>query len=907
MNPENNVIILQGVQQDRCSDIEKLENLPNRKLQVTFNNGRSYLYNRSGVEWYTQPKTVDLSKYYVYYKEELIEKFLKVFNFNNLYLKFKFANGRYATYLKYDLVLKKNCNEDDAVKCLLGYLKNVTRVVQDNDFLSQQLDSIDVKEGSILYKYATAIEPSETKDTYGYIYPFGSNDSQRQAISNAFKYDISVIQGPPGTGKTQTILNIIANAIMRGKTIAVVSNNNTATKNIQDKLTKYGFNFLIACLGNTENLDAFFEVEQAVPCNFGEYELNKENVIQYIKDIAESVESISALQNYRETKIKLEKRIDELLMEKAINDAEYRLKEKNISANLQKLHFTIGRLLSLKAALDLLPEEKFNRFFTKLRFLFKFGIFNLSKFFPNKNDALDHLDNIFYDIKISELNNQLIDIQNFLQKNELTILEEKINKLSLTVFKHYVFKTIKDYVKLSFGRKDFRKNFENFIKRYPIMLNTTQALLSSTGNAYAYDYVIIDEASQVGLNTAAVAMSVAKNIVLVGDSMQLPHIVKTGHKKQLAALFAESHLSKAYSYTDKSILESFKELYKEKLRTTLLREHYRCDPHIIDFCNKRFYDNQLIIQTKHDDKNGVEIIPTKAHSELERANERQVRVIEEEVLPNLNLGDIGIIAPYNNQVELIKKRLNNSNLKIETIHKFQGQENDVIILSTVSDRIKISNNDKFNDFLNDPKLLNVAISRAKKKLFLIISEELMKQNGAILSDFSRYIKYFSESGKIKESKIYSVFDLMYREYSAVLEPLRAKLIGISEFKSENIIATLINDCIENKYKTLDWLHNYPLRKIINVNNLHDERDRRFVSNENTHCDFVIYNQYDKKPCFVIEVDGKQHRKKVQRERDLIKDRLLNDWGIPVYRIPTTSIVKMTDIENIFATTLKVAI
>lgn len=183
----------------------------------------------------------------------------------------------------------------------------------------------------------------------------------------------------------------------------------------------------------------------------------------------------------------------------------------------------------------------------------------------------------------------------------------------------------------------------------------------------------------------------------------------------------------------------------------------------------------------------------------------------------------------------------------------------------------------------------------------------MKQNGAILSDFSRYIKYFSESGKIKESKIYSVFDLMYREYSAVLEPLRAKLIGISEFKSENIIATLINDCIENKYKTLDWLHNYPLRKIINVNNLHDERDRRFVSNENTHCDFVIYNQYDKKPCFVIEVDGKQHRKKVQRERDLIKDRLLNDWGIPVYRIPTTSIVKMTDIENIFATTLKVAI
>ena len=414
----------------------------------------------------------------------------------------------------------------------------------------------------------------------------------------------------------------------------------------------------------------------------------------------------------------------------------------------------------LKAELDLLPEEKFNRFFAKVKFLFKFGIFDLPKFFPNKNDALDYLDNLYYKVKIFELKTQLNEVENFLQKNNLTFLEEKITELSLKLFKHYVFKSIENYIGLSFGRKDFRGNFANFIKRYPVMLNTTQALLSSTGKNYIYDYLIIDESSQVGLNTAAVAMSVAKNIVLVGDSMQLSHIVKSGHKKKLRELFEESKLKRAYSYADKSILDSFKELYNNSIRSTLLREHYRCDPHIIDFCNKRFYDNKLIIQTKHDNQNGVEIIPSRSHSELERTNERQVCEIEETILPNLVLKGAGIIAPYNNQVNLIKKRLKYECIKVETVHKFQGQENDVIILSTVSDKVKISEDDEFNDFMNDPKLLNVAISRAKKKLILIISEELMGQDGSILSDFSKYINYFTESAKIIESKVYSVFDLM---------------------------------------------------------------------------------------------------------------------------------------------------
>ena len=63
----------------------------------------------------------------------------------------------------------------------------------------------------------------QTRTASTLIFPFGCNASQQKAVQAAFENQISVVQGPPGTGKTQTILNIIANILVRGKTVQVVS------------------------------------------------------------------------------------------------------------------------------------------------------------------------------------------------------------------------------------------------------------------------------------------------------------------------------------------------------------------------------------------------------------------------------------------------------------------------------------------------------------------------------------------------------------------------------------------------------------------------------------------------------------------------------------------------------------
>lgn len=76
--------------------------------------------------------------------------------------------------------------------------------------------------------------------------------------------------------------------------------------------------------------------------------------------------------------------------------------------------------------------------------------------------------------------------------------------------------------------------------------------------------------------------------------------------------------------------------------------------------------------------------------------------------------EIGVIAPYRNQVYKLKEELNRPEIDISTVHKFQGREKDVIVLSTVDDIV--------TSFSDDPNLLNVAVSRAKKELVVVASE-----------------------------------------------------------------------------------------------------------------------------------------------------------------------------------------
>ena len=230
-------------------------------------------------------------------------------------------------------------------------------------------------------------------------------------------------------------------------------------------------------------------------------------------------------------------------------------------------------------------------------------------------------------------------------------------------------------------------------------------------------------------------------------------------KEQSDVIFSSYQLPEGYLYSNNSFLKSICSVIPN-IPQTLLREHYRCHPKTIGFCNQKFYNNELIIKTEDygepDTLSVYRTVVGKHHRE--HVNQRQIDVTVKEVLPSFvdtDSKNIGIIAPYRAHVEAMT--LAGSKIEIDTIHKFQGREKDVIVPTTVDDRIT-----KFSD---DPYLLNVAISRAKKKLCLVTSSNKQPQNSNI-QDLISYIEY--NNFTVVDSELYSVFDLLYQQYTAQL-------------------------------------------------------------------------------------------------------------------------------------------
>ena len=827
------------------------------------------------------PEKVNLDTAMIFHKGIALTNVIYALRFNNWY-KVVFENGKVASYEASKVCFKENKSNEPNTRRLLDYLIKVARylsVEEGQDFLANQLSALFVSEECVFSKL---INQTISHNEYNaqIIFPFSTNASQQKAVKIALEDDLSLIQGPPGTGKTQTILNIIANMIVQGKSVAVVSGNNEATKNVLEKIDAAGYGCINAFLGNHDNITAFFNQKQSeVSLDTSLNDSKNDAVLRnslieegYLKKLkhAENIQLISELET-----------------EKAINDAEYHLRDRVIPRNLLKKNYTSKKLLELSSVLQCVSEEQYLHFFAKVRLLFRFGIVRTKDLFNNSYDIIEYLENKYYTAKIEELNQENKKIDEFLQANNFENLLSDFTLYSKKVFKNALQKRYNRPF-CEFTEKNYRYRFDEFVRKYPVVYSTTHAIASCSGKHYLYDCIIIDESSQVDLVTAAIAFSCAKKVVLVGDEKQLPHVIKGSYVSTLNHIFEASGLDECYNYVHNNILGCVKKAVPS-VADTLLREHYRSDPEIIGFCNKRFYNGKLVVIKKHKPDCGVNIITHPAHLARRRINERQVEIIDKELMSKLTPAQTGIVAPYRDQVALLQNRFEGTGMLIDTVHKFQGKECDTVILSTVANKVKFYEEEEKIDFLNNPNLINVAISRAINKLYVLASHEILEQEGSLLRDMSKYCEYYCSETKIVQSSVYSVFDLMYDDYSPILTEMKKRLLNISEFASENIIATIIQDiCESGEYGALSYRFNYPLRAVIKINSLTDNEDIKFVRNINTHCDFVIYNTLDKKIELVVEVDGSQHQEELQLSRDRRKDRLLQEANVRILRLPTTS-------------------
>jgi len=875
---ENQVLILiEG--KDKTSDIVSFDDTQT-SINIRFRaSDKLYTYRKNGkVKVYKNSKQIDPQSCQIYSHGKRLFGILRILDFG-LHIKIFYVGGKISIYYHDELRIDKNILIEKNPKYIFEYLKELAREIKsdENDFLDRQYRGIThVSEKSVLAKYLKCETIKNYRSKGVYIFPFGLNLSQEKGVTNGLTHQISIIKGPPGTGKTQTILNIIANLIMENKTVAIVSNNNAAIQNVYDKLKSHRLDYFAALVGNRANQENFFTNQKE---NYPDIFLS---IPQAAGEIYETLAS-----QLREIKVLLNEKnlLAQSLQELESLKVEKKYFHKSLGWKINKLgkynsifaNNDSKNILSLWMEIELLSahSKKISLFFV-VKVFFKYGIFIFSIRHNPFDEIILALQKTFYGTKERELDEIIHQHKEHLKDVNFDKLLKNYENDSMKLLKLHLSKKYN----LGNGRKQFVKDdlwrdFQSFIDEYPVVLSTTHSLRSFTHNEYLYDYLIVDEASQVDIVAGGLAMTCAKNIIIVGDLQQLPHIVSQQLSTVSRELLSRYQISPSYDY-HYSLLESTSKLFANA-PVTMLKEHYRCHPKIIDFCNKKFYNNELIILSQNDDSNPLVLVRTAEGNHARgKSNQRQIDVIKNEILPSIKGHDIGIISPFREQVAKLSMTLTDeTQIEIDTVHKYQGREKETIIITTVVNGE--------NNFADDPNLLNVAISRAKKKLYVVVSSSEENKN---MQDLVNYIQY--HNFEITDSKIYSIFDLLYQNYAPFLNKYLHNLSVVSQFKSENLMNFVITRVLSrNEYLNITSVMHYPLSRLVRDMSILGDNEKRFVYSS-SHVDFLLYNKISKKAILAIEVDGYAFHEgqTSQLRRDSIKNQILEKCAIPLIRFAT---------------------
>ncbi|QUB63672.1 AAA family ATPase [Prevotella melaninogenica] len=878
--------------------VASIKRVDNGNWIIRFSNSpRIFQYNRARILYLTYGESINLHEKGLYVGNKRITDAVELLKFSDkqhTFYRVTYCNG-YSENLDGRNVYVTRTPIDVCGGSTWDYLRKLADetglLTEDEEsILSKQYELIDLKRDNVpLAQYLG----NKTKlATYRLpqlvYYPFGCNASQKKAVEAALTHQASIIQGPPGTGKTQTILNIVSNLLVQKKSILVVSNNNSAVENVAEKLEKEGLGFLVAQLGSVRNKERFVELQTGCYPNMEEWHLDNSKEVR--KLAKESLTAVSLGFTGRTRLALLKAEYDALITEKKYDEM---LK---VGVDLDnewlstKHSFKIMKLLNL---CKMMQEQGISPnlwFCLKWAFLLDFRTYSLLR--NNLSVVIERLESAYYVARKFEIEQEIDVIEQQLLSVDVKESAEELRQSSLQILKQEIAKRYGAGRRVIFTRKDIKAKTEEFLKEYPIVLSTTYSAKSCISNDFVFDYIIMDEASQVDIKTGALALSCALNVVIVGDDMQLPNVVSAEEEKALNAIKETYNVDERYNAVTHSFLRSCAEVLKDA-PSTLLREHYRCHPKIIQFCNHRFYGGELIAMTKDSgEKDVLQVIRTvKGNHAREHFNQREIDVIVQEVMPLCeDKGSVGIITPYRTQAEAINRAL--GKYIASTVHKYQGRECDTIIMSMV-DNLPTS-------FSDDKNLLNVAISRAKSQLYIVTSGNEMPEdtNIAQLISYARYNNF-----AVKDSKIHSVFDLLYQQYTVERLAYQAEHAKVSNYMSENLVYDLLVKVLDElSWKNLSVVCHYPLAKIISDWSLLTSQEKDYAKNALTHIDFLIYNSLTKQPMMAIEVDGWHYHndKVVQQYRDRLKNQILEKYSLPPYRISTTDTITSEGLKAIFA-------
>ncbi|MFH1981292.1 MAG: AAA domain-containing protein, partial [Pseudomonadota bacterium] len=666
IDPKKYLVIIKG--KDKTNDILKIVREGDRAV-VTYKSGKSYRYAQRNVECLSNPERRPVDNYRVSIAGDILSDVKEVLRFDN-WVKIFHGRGGIRCCPVADFAAQRMKSSSGRSKDALAYFRELTEAISlrtsgNESLLAMKYRQLDiVSNRSILFRFLKApfpsLEPVPSHPTSSIIFPFGCNMSQKTAVQKAIQHPVSLVQGPPGTGKTLTILNLIGNMLLQDKRVAVVSNNNSATANVLQKLQKYELGFVTAFLGSAQNKEAFIDRQTGdavrMPTLQADQEASLHREIPHLNQeldkafetknkLAATIQQIDAL------RLEL-KHFERFHQETKGDDANVRDKTHRltkISARTllkawlaYEQEFTHHAEAEFPSLLPTTMEPVYHAsLIEKIRLLLRFGMAGRVFFQLNVEERIPLLQTAFYLRKIADLEDKKKRLEASLAGYSFDKRLKRLTELSMQLLKHRLAKHYNNRAREIFKLEDLWRQPEKFLKEYPIVLSTTFSIITSVKNGYLFDCVIVDEASQVDLLNGVLAMGCAEKLVIVGDPMQLPNVLTEKDAKHAIQVALKYDLPEHARFERHNLLSAVRAAFPQ-IPETLLREHYRCHPKIIQFCNQKFYGGELILMTHDQGESDVlkAYITVEGRHARGTLNQRQIDEVVQNVLP------VSMIAIY---------------------------------------------------------------------------------------------------------------------------------------------------------------------------------------------------------------------------------------------------------------------
>ncbi|MBA2867986.1 IGHMBP2 family helicase [Methanococcus maripaludis] len=329
--------------------------------------------------------------------------------------------------------------------------------------------------------------------------------------------------------------------------------------------------------------------------------------------------------------------------------------------------------------------------------------------------------------------------------NDDIIIFSKLNKDIRGIPKETI-KQMADWVICSENIAKTKENVQKFEKKLiDDIISTSDVVVATNSMAgseiledYKFDVCVIDEGSQSTEPSSLIPIVRSRKLIIAGDHKQLPPTVLSDELELKKTLFER-------------MIREHPEFSK------ILQFQYRMNEKIMEFSNEMFYENKLIAHESVKSHNLLEIVENVSEKDKEIINEKPLQFInvdgeekqdsfkssynvEEaekvlEIVSKLQKYEIpvSVITPYDAQVKYISKMLNTDKIDVKSVDGFQGRENEVIVISFVR-------TDKMG-FLKELRRLNVAVTRAKRKLIVVGSKNLLIKDDA----YSKFLNCFNDN------------------------------------------------------------------------------------------------------------------------------------------------------------------